>query len=139
MGHHEAMDVSQAPAPRLDPVPPSPAALVSDNKQHRQRREILASPSWSSSESFVALAYTNLKLRVGSRAQTAAYYQLRIPQPNPHPPTMASRAAVPFLVAMMLLTGVCNTLLTKFQVRMRQPRTRLVCHVDSFADAPVPG
>ncbi len=29
---------------------------------------------------------------------------------------MASRAAVPFLVAMMLLTGVCNTLLTKYQV-----------------------
>ncbi|KAJ9154794.1 Integral membrane protein [Pleurostoma richardsiae] len=28
---------------------------------------------------------------------------------------MASRALVPFLVAMMLLTGVCNTLLTKFQ------------------------
>ncbi|OAA54417.1 integral membrane protein [Cordyceps fumosorosea ARSEF 2679] len=28
---------------------------------------------------------------------------------------MASRAAVPFLVAMMLLTGVCNTLLTKYQ------------------------
>ncbi|KAG6015902.1 hypothetical protein E4U54_002742 [Claviceps lovelessii] len=28
---------------------------------------------------------------------------------------MASQAAVPFLVAMMLLTGVCNTLLTKYQ------------------------
>ncbi|EJT72667.1 integral membrane protein [Gaeumannomyces tritici R3-111a-1] len=28
---------------------------------------------------------------------------------------MASKALVPFLVAMMLLTGVCNTLLTKFQ------------------------
>ncbi|KHO00875.1 uncharacterized protein MAM_01653 [Metarhizium album ARSEF 1941] len=28
---------------------------------------------------------------------------------------MASRAAVPFLVAMMLVTGVCNTLLTKYQ------------------------
>ncbi|OBR13856.1 Integral membrane protein [Colletotrichum higginsianum IMI 349063] len=28
---------------------------------------------------------------------------------------MASRAAIPFLVAMMLLTGVCNTLLTKYQ------------------------
>ncbi|KAF4908630.1 hypotheticall protein [Colletotrichum viniferum] len=28
---------------------------------------------------------------------------------------MASRALVPFLVAMMLLTGVCNTLLTKYQ------------------------
>lgn len=30
---------------------------------------------------------------------------------------MASRAAIPFLVAMMLFTGVCNTLLTKYQVR----------------------
>lgn len=29
---------------------------------------------------------------------------------------MASRAAVPFLVTMMLVTGVCNTLLTKYQV-----------------------
>ncbi|XP_044718036.1 nucleotide-sugar transporter domain-containing protein [Hirsutella rhossiliensis] len=28
---------------------------------------------------------------------------------------MASRAAIPFLVGMMLLTGVCNTLLTKYQ------------------------
>ncbi|KAK8246258.1 integral membrane protein-like protein [Phyllosticta capitalensis] len=28
---------------------------------------------------------------------------------------MASRAVVPFLVSMMLLTGVCNTLLTKYQ------------------------
>ncbi|KAJ6439991.1 hypothetical protein O9K51_07882 [Purpureocillium lavendulum] len=33
----------------------------------------------------------------------------------PIPPIMASRAAVPFLVGMMLLTGVCNTLLTKYQ------------------------
>ena len=30
---------------------------------------------------------------------------------------MEIRALVPFLVAMMLLTGVCNTLLTKYQVR----------------------
>jgi hypothetical protein len=30
---------------------------------------------------------------------------------------MAPRAVVPFLVAMMLLTGVTNTLLTKYQVR----------------------
>ena len=29
---------------------------------------------------------------------------------------MVVKAAVPFLVAMMLLTGVCNTLLTKYQV-----------------------
>ncbi|KAF3770058.1 hypothetical protein M406DRAFT_271104 [Cryphonectria parasitica EP155] len=28
---------------------------------------------------------------------------------------MANRAAIPFLVGMMLLTGVCNTLLTKYQ------------------------
>ncbi len=27
-----------------------------------------------------------------------------------------TRAIIPFLVAMMLLTGVCNTLLTKYQV-----------------------
>lgn len=41
---------------------------------------------------------------------------------------MTSRAAVPFLVAMMLLTGVCNTLLTKYQVnapRMKKPRTSI--------------
>lgn len=30
--------------------------------------------------------------------------------------TMASRAMIPFLVGMMLFTGVCNTLLTKYQV-----------------------
>jgi hypothetical protein len=30
---------------------------------------------------------------------------------------MAVNAMVPFLVAMMLLTGVCNTLLTKYQVQ----------------------
>jgi hypothetical protein len=29
---------------------------------------------------------------------------------------MASRAMIPFLIAMMLLTGVCNTLFTKYQV-----------------------
>lgn len=28
-----------------------------------------------------------------------------------------ARAVIPFLVGMMLLTGVCNTLLTKYQVR----------------------
>jgi hypothetical protein len=27
-----------------------------------------------------------------------------------------ARAIIPFLVGMMLLTGVCNTLLTKYQV-----------------------
>ncbi|KAI9167318.1 hypothetical protein HJFPF1_03444 [Paramyrothecium foliicola] len=36
-------------------------------------------------------------------------------QPAACLPAMASRAIVPFLVAMMLLTGVCNTLLTKYQ------------------------
>ena len=30
---------------------------------------------------------------------------------------MSAKSAIPFLVAMMLLTGVCNTLLTKYQVR----------------------
>jgi len=29
---------------------------------------------------------------------------------------MANGVAVPFLVGMMLLTGVCNTLLSKYQV-----------------------
>jgi len=29
----------------------------------------------------------------------------------------ASRAIIPMLVGMMLLTGVCNTILTKYQVR----------------------
>jgi hypothetical protein len=29
---------------------------------------------------------------------------------------MAPKALVPLLVTMMLVTGVCNTLLTKFQV-----------------------
>lgn len=29
---------------------------------------------------------------------------------------VVSRGTVPFLVAMMLLTGVCNTLVTKYQV-----------------------
>lgn len=32
---------------------------------------------------------------------------------------MTTKTAVPFLVAMMLLTGVCNTLLTKYQVCFR--------------------
>ena len=29
---------------------------------------------------------------------------------------MANQVMIPFLVAMMLLTGVCNTLLSKYQV-----------------------
>lgn len=32
-----------------------------------------------------------------------------------------NKALVPFLVGMMLLTGVCNTLLTKYQVRNDTP------------------
>ena len=32
---------------------------------------------------------------------------------------MATKTLVPFLVAMMLVTGVCNTLLTKLQVGAR--------------------
>lgn len=32
-------------------------------------------------------------------------------------PIIPARAIIPFLVAMMLFTGVCNTLLTKYQVR----------------------
>jgi hypothetical protein len=43
---------------------------------------------------------------------------------------MASNVVIPFLVAMMLVTGVCNTLLTKYQdmqcVRnCSDPNTRL--------------
>jgi hypothetical protein len=30
---------------------------------------------------------------------------------------MASKAVIPFLVTMMLVTGVCNTILNKYQVR----------------------
>ncbi|KAF2020598.1 MFS general substrate transporter [Aaosphaeria arxii CBS 175.79] len=47
--------------------------------------------------------------------------QARIPdtasrhETSEQPPIMAVKAVVPFLVAMMLLTGVCNTLLTKYQ------------------------
>lgn len=31
-------------------------------------------------------------------------------------PRMANRLVIPFLVTMMILTGVCNTLLGKYQV-----------------------
>lgn len=41
---------------------------------------------------------------------------LAVAIPGYHQPIMPPPAAVPFLVAMMLLTGVCNTLLTKYQV-----------------------
>ncbi len=37
---------------------------------------------------------------------------------------MATRALIPFLVAMMLLTGVTNTLLTKYQVSKRHSSIR---------------
>lgn len=30
---------------------------------------------------------------------------------------MATKAMIPFLVTMMLVTGVCNTILNKYQVR----------------------
>jgi len=39
-----------------------------------------------------------------------------LPQLPGRPQNMASRAVIPLLVGMMLLTGVCNTLLTKYQV-----------------------
>lgn len=32
---------------------------------------------------------------------------------------MANNALIPFLVTMMLVTGVCNTILNKYQVRGR--------------------
>ena len=35
---------------------------------------------------------------------------------------MPSNYMIPVLVAMMLLTGVCNTLLTKYQVRSSRDR-----------------
>lgn len=46
---------------------------------------------------------------------------------------IASKAMIPFLVSMMLVTGVCNTLLTKFQVRsmrelVRHELTSIVGH-----------
>lgn len=40
---------------------------------------------------------------------------------------MSTKGFIPFLVAMMLLTGVCNTLLTKYQVRLlRDSKHRIV-------------
>lgn len=36
---------------------------------------------------------------------------------------MASQALIPFLVTMMLVTGVCNTILNKYQVRLGTLRT----------------
>jgi len=46
---------------------------------------------------------------------------------------MASGAAVPFLVAMMLLTGVCNTLLTKYQVNSLIRSASLVQMLNLYA------
>jgi hypothetical protein len=33
---------------------------------------------------------------------------------------MANNALIPFLVTMMLVTGVCNTILNKYQVRSQR-------------------
>ena len=50
-----------------------------------------------------------------SHIRTSLHTPLR-PRRRPPPATMEkSRAVIPMLVAMMLLTGVCNTLLTKYQ------------------------
>ena len=35
---------------------------------------------------------------------------------------MANNALIPFLVTMMLVTGVCNTILNKYQVSPQTPR-----------------
>lgn len=43
---------------------------------------------------------------------------------------MSTRGFIPFLVAMMLLTGVCNTLLTKYQVRIVWDRKYRVAIID---------
>lgn len=43
---------------------------------------------------------------------------------------MASRAVIPFLVAMMLVTGVCNTLLTKYQVRPLSPSFHMALSIE---------
>lgn len=49
-------------------------------------------------------------------------------QPQGDRSKMASKAVIPFLVGMMLLTGVCNTLLTKYQVRtIPSPNRSVVC------------
>lgn len=42
------------------------------------------------------------------------------------PPT--NKAVIPFLVGMMLLTGVCNTLLTKYQVWLLSPQNARAAH-----------
>jgi hypothetical protein len=35
---------------------------------------------------------------------------------------MANRGLIPLLVTMMLVTGVCNTILNKYQVTLASPR-----------------
>lgn len=49
-------------------------------------------------------------------SDSTANKQPRAPESSPAP-VMAVKAMVPLLVGMMLLTGCCNTLLTKYQVR----------------------
>lgn len=46
--------------------------------------------------------------------------------------TMSNKAVIPFLVGMMLLTGVCNTILNKYQVR-----TALVVDISVFVARPL--
>ncbi|KAL8926816.1 MAG: hypothetical protein Q9172_001632 [Xanthocarpia lactea] len=62
-------------------------------------------------------------------------------------PAMATKAVIPFLVAMMLLTGVCNTLLTKYQVHppFLEPRHKQkaddvsrICNVSAIAIPAIP-
>jgi hypothetical protein len=55
---------------------------------------------------------------------------------------MAVKAVIPFLVTMMLVTGVCNTLLTKLQARICGLCVRIVkltlsrtCNVFGIATA----
>jgi drug/metabolite transporter (DMT)-like permease len=48
---------------------------------------------------------------------------------------MATKALIPFLVAMMLVTGVCNTLLTKYQVNISP---RCISNSFLFISLPVP-
>lgn len=72
------------------------------------------------------LPYHELLVSLCTLASTAGLLALYITLPSDspcvacrdHANTMErSRALIPLLVSMMLLTGVCNTLLTKYQVR----------------------
>lgn len=59
---------------------------------------------------------------------------------------MANKAAVPFLVTMMLVTGVCNTILNKYQVglpycglpHLLAHPTNRTCNVYGIAIRPLP-